>query len=67
MELTKLPSNEEIYINLMKFEAHSSPGPDGFRAHFYQKCWPIIHSDVAEAVCDFFKGAQLPRSYTCTN
>lgn len=30
------------------------PRPDGFNAHFYKMCWPIIGNDVCEAIMDFF-------------
>ncbi|KAI3472963.1 hypothetical protein Pfo_029210 [Paulownia fortunei] len=47
---------------------HSFPvaGPDGFSAHFYQFCWDIISTDVKEAVEDFFRGNEMPRSFTAT-
>jgi hypothetical protein len=32
------------------------PGPDGFSWEFFRHCWPIIQSDVTEAVRAIFVG-----------
>lgn len=31
-----------------------APGPDGFNAHFYKVCWPIVAKDASDAIQDFF-------------
>lgn len=30
--------------------SEKAPGPDGFIGLFYKKCWPIIGSDLTEAL-----------------
>lgn len=38
---------------------HRSSGPDGFNAHFFKVCWPIIGADVSTAIQDFFIHGKL--------
>ncbi|PKA49965.1 hypothetical protein AXF42_Ash017504 [Apostasia shenzhenica] len=45
---------------------HSALGPDGYGASFYKYCWDIIKKDVFDAVCHFFSGGFLPKSYYST-
>ncbi|XXG82825.1 hypothetical protein AAC387_Pa10g0712 [Persea americana] len=33
---------------------HKALGPDGFNAHFFKVCWPIIGKDVCVSIMDFF-------------
>lgn len=64
--LQRLPSLEERKEVVSSISEDSAPGPDGFGAGFYHASWSIICNDLLEAVCDFFRGAQLPRGYTST-
>lgn len=36
-----------------------SPGPDGFQALFYQKCWDILGKDLWEVIEASRKGGSL--------
>ena len=33
---------------------NKAPSPDGFNAHFFKVCWPIIGKDVCASIMDFF-------------
>jgi hypothetical protein len=52
--LTMLPSYEEIQKAVFKLNKYGAPGPDGFRAIFFQTYWNIIKGDVYNAVIDGF-------------
>lgn len=44
----------------IKFSSpNKAPGPNGFNAHFYKICWPIIGKDVIKAIKDFFHNGNL--------
>lgn len=52
--LTMLPSEEEIKAALFDMNNDSSPGPDGFGAHFYQTYWQIVKKEVVNVILEFF-------------
>lgn len=41
---------EEAKRALFSLSANKSPGPDGFQAFFFQKCWDIIGIDLCKAI-----------------
>lgn len=41
-------------------------GPDGFNGCFYKICLNITKSDLFQAMCKFFAGIDLPKSWTST-
>jgi mannosylglycoprotein endo-beta-mannosidase len=49
-------TNSEIWAAVKAMPANKSPGPDGFSWEFFRHCWPIIQSDVTEAVRAVFVG-----------
>ena len=53
--LTSAFTEKEVFDAVSQMEHNKSPGPDGFPAEFYQKCWPIIKNDLM----DMFKQLQL--------
>lgn len=61
------PEAEEIRRAVFSISGDSTPGPDGFTAVFFQKCWKIMERDMTDAVAKFFGGAYLPRSVTSTS
>jgi hypothetical protein len=57
--LCSIPSEKEIYEVLISIGATKAPGPDGFTALFYQRCWSIVKEVVLNCVWDFFKKNHL--------
>lgn len=57
--LTATPDLEEIKKAVFSLSADSAPGLDGFSGSFFTHCWDIIHSDIYEAVVEFFRGGHL--------
>lgn len=43
----------EIKRIVMQMPAEKAPGPDGFIGLFYKKCWPIIRTDLIQALQAF--------------
>ena len=41
---------EEVKMALFSMNSDNSPGPDGFQAFFFQKCWEIIGLDLWKAI-----------------
>lgn len=66
-QLYRAPSFEEVKEAVFSISGNSTPGPNGFSADFYQKCWSIVGKDVVDAVIQFFEGAYLSRSFTATS
>ncbi|KAK1290278.1 hypothetical protein QJS10_CPB18g01194 [Acorus calamus] len=47
--------------------SNKAPGPDGFPGEFYKKIWPLIKSDLFQAVQYFYRTAKLPISWGATH
>ncbi|KAI3465769.1 hypothetical protein Pfo_022432 [Paulownia fortunei] len=65
--LCSSPDIDEIKQAIFEMETDSVAGPNGFSAFFFQYCWDIIHTDIKEAMEDFFAGNTMLRSYTATS
>jgi len=61
--LTMLPTMEEVKNVVFGLNSDGAPGPDGFRACFFQSFWEIINNDVFDAVIEFFNTERLPPNY----
>ena len=48
--LNKPITLEEVKSVVFSINLDKSPGPDGFQAFFFQKCWDIIGIDLWKAV-----------------
>lgn len=42
-------------------------GPDGFPSLFFKKYWPIIQTEVKEAVREFFSTGEMPTAWMRTS
>ena len=58
---------EEIKKVVSSFPPDKAPGPDGFTALFYQKCWDFIGSDLLAVVEESRRNAKMIRSFNATN
>lgn len=66
LELTIIPSVDEVRNVVFSFEGNKVPGPDGFPLFFFQKFWHIILSDVVAAAQDFFQSHSLLKELNAT-
>ncbi|XP_075087578.1 uncharacterized protein LOC142169594 [Nicotiana tabacum] len=67
LELSRLPTIEEVRVVVFKLSGESDSGPDGFTDLFYQTCWDVIGADIHNMVLHFYGGTALPKSITHTN
>ena len=56
LELEIPLTKEEIDDVIKHMPADKSPGPDGFRAEFYQHFWNLIKDDLKMMFDDLYKG-----------
>jgi hypothetical protein len=52
-------TEKELHEALFQLHPDKAPGPDGFTAHFYQKCWHIIKRDLLRMVQYVQKSAKI--------
>ncbi|KAL2248543.1 UNVERIFIED_CONTAM: putative ribonuclease H protein [Sesamum indicum] len=65
-QLNATPTIEDVKTIIFDMCPHSTAGPDGFSAHFFQCCWEIIGQDLYGAVLDFLSGSTPPKNFTTT-
>uniref|UniRef100_A0A453NB92 Reverse transcriptase domain-containing protein n=1 Tax=Aegilops tauschii subsp. strangulata TaxID=200361 RepID=A0A453NB92_AEGTS len=49
-------TEKEVHLAITQMKPNKAPGPDGFPAEFYKKCWHIIKDDLMPMFHDFFDG-----------
>ena len=54
--LTAPFSEKEVFEAISQMKNNKAPGPDGFPAEFYKKCWHIIKGDLLPMFQDLFLG-----------
>lgn len=59
-ELLREVSVAEIWAAVQALKGNRSPGWDGITASFLQKFWPIVRSEVCQAVLEFFSTGVMP-------
>lgn len=64
--MSTAPTQEEIANVLKKLNPKKSPGPDGFTSAFFKSAWPIVGSEVLQAISRFFISNFLPLSTNAT-
>ncbi|XP_070036593.1 uncharacterized protein [Nicotiana tomentosiformis] len=50
LELSRLPTIEEVRADVFELSGDSASGPDGFNVLFYQTCWDVIGADIHNMV-----------------
>lgn len=60
IELSTMPSWEEVKSAVFSLNANSAAGPDGYSGSFFHSAWDIIAHDIFDAVSDFFRSCKLP-------
>ena len=56
-EILNTPFTEKEELDaISQMKPNKAPGPDGFPAEFYKKCWHIIKDDLMPMFHDFFNG-----------
>lgn len=56
----------DILAPIKNANPNKAPGPDGFNAHFFKICWPIIGNDICAGIIDFFKHGSLLKQLKAT-
>ncbi|XP_070050003.1 uncharacterized protein [Nicotiana tomentosiformis] len=51
LELSRLPTIEEVRAAVFELSGENASGPDGFTGLFYQTCWDIIGVDIHTTWC----------------
>ena len=54
--LTTQFSEKEVFEAISQMKNNKAPGPDGFPAEFYKRCWHIIKGDLLPMFHDLFSG-----------
>nr|KYP59105.1 Transposon TX1 uncharacterized [Cajanus cajan] len=67
LQLTRLPSLEEVKSGVFDLSPNSSPGPHGFPGSFFQNFWDIICLDVHKAVLEFFQHGSMSPNYNSSH
>ena len=49
-------TEKEVFDAISQMENNKAPGPDGFPAEFYKRCWHIIKGDLLPMFHDLFAG-----------
>jgi hypothetical protein len=65
-ELTKPFTAAEVEKALFMMGANKAPGPNGFRAGFYQHHWNLLGPSVTRAVLEFLNGGHMPNEVNKT-
>ncbi|VFQ82121.1 unnamed protein product [Cuscuta campestris] len=66
LQLSRIPSLEEVRQAVWELDSSSASGPDGFNGVFFRTCWDIIKEEMLKASQEFFLGFPIPRAYGST-
>nr|POF24198.1 hypothetical protein CFP56_06276 [Quercus suber] len=60
MDLSRIPSPEEIKATMFQMQDLKAPGLDGFPALFYKEFWSMVGKTIVQVVTSFFIDASMP-------
>lgn len=66
LQMTAVPTAEEITSVLFKLNPNKFPGPDGLTSGFYKASWRILGTEVLNAISNFFTCCFMPASANST-
>ncbi|VFQ59392.1 unnamed protein product [Cuscuta campestris] len=66
LQLSRIPSLEEVQQAVWELDSGSASGPDGFNGVFFRTYWEIIKEEMLKASQEFFLGFPIPRAYGST-
>uniref|UniRef100_A0A803P0S6 Reverse transcriptase domain-containing protein n=1 Tax=Cannabis sativa TaxID=3483 RepID=A0A803P0S6_CANSA len=66
VELTRVPSEEEVRKVVWSMAPLKSPGPDGMPGRFYRAHWSTVGKDVVGTVIEFFRTGEFVKSLNRT-
>lgn len=66
-DLCRTPTEEELRNVLFSFGPDKAPGPDGFTARFFKKCWGVLQNDLLRLVQSFFSTGEADPFINRTN
>lgn len=58
---------EEVYKVVFSLSPDKAPGPDGFAALFFQKCWDVIGFNLLAIMEESNKRGEMLKSFNATN
>ena len=59
-------SDDEIKSALFSMKPFKAPGPDGFHAGFYQRCWSTVGESVINVIKNIFSSVSFPAGFNNT-
>lgn len=60
-------SEMEVKAAVFQLAPIKAPGPDGFSAVFYQKCWHILKTELSQKICKMLNDGQLEEGINDTD
>uniref|UniRef100_A0A803PKR6 Reverse transcriptase domain-containing protein n=1 Tax=Cannabis sativa TaxID=3483 RepID=A0A803PKR6_CANSA len=67
LDLDRPVTEEEVCKAVFDMHPDKSPRPDGMTPAFFQKCWPIVKTDVVAYVQHFFEHGVLEKTCAAAN
>ncbi|XP_020585569.1 uncharacterized protein LOC110028165 [Phalaenopsis equestris] len=64
LDLTFIPTEEEIWKALCSIDGDKVAGADDFTSTFYIKSWEVIKFEVVAAVQAYFRGEDMPQYFS---
>ncbi|XP_048624100.1 uncharacterized protein LOC106453611 [Brassica napus] len=66
VQMTTIPTVEEITRVMHKLNSNKVPGPDGLTSGFYKSAWSIVGAEVTGSIQHFFLSSFMPATTNST-